>query len=446
VKPRRPSTKSGRSRPATSQRPQSFSQRPASTRQAPSQKIIPFHSPDFPATWSAWVDQVIPSFVKDRFSPRESWKGKPFTREDAYFFFESIEELSDLFTEERPRAMPDYFRHPKNRSAYLLYFLPFQAAKFLTLYQMHEKAIQSALEHSRKTGVFRLADLGSGPGTASFALLLHLATRSKSKLPEKIELLWNDTNRAVMEDGRALLEKTLAEVPALAELRGRVQVIVRAEPWWKSVSHLKQLGDVSLAVLGHVLNEAPDRGKSGELAPATRSVAELVQMAEGGGVLIVEPAARAPSQRLSRLRDDLIGYLAAEAGTENDPERDPELDASLIWGPCLHAMACPLAEGRDWCHFSAPAQLPGKWFREFSKGLGSERSWLKFSYLWLASRNHPSPIAPPNLLRVISDPIGARGGQGPSTILLCEPNTPRRLTGARAHRGDLIEVSRSERD
>ncbi len=391
-------------------------------------KIIPFHSPEFPDDWAKWVDEIIPRFVKDRFSPRESWKGKPFTQEDAYFFFDSIEELSELFTEERPRAMPEYFRHPKNRSAYLLYFLPFQAAKFLTLFQLHEKAVQAALEHGRKTGVLRIADYGAGPGTASFALLLHLASRAKSKLPEKIELIWNDTNRAILEDGQALLEKTVAAIPAL---EGRVELKLRYEPWWKTMSFVENAGPTSLVILGHVLNEAPDR-KSESLSPAARSVAKLFETASGGGVMIVEPASRAPSQRLSRLRDDLLGNASEERGED--------LDATTIWGPCLHAQACPLADGRDWCHFSASARLPGKWFKEFSKGLGSERNWLKFSYLWFASRDFPSEIAPPKLRRVVSDPIGARGGMGPMTLLLCEPNEPRRLTGARAHRGDLIEI------
>src|SRR3954467_13416455 len=99
----------------------------------------------FPPAWLWLVDEAIPTYVKKHYSPRESWKDKPFAKEDAHFFFRGIEELSELFTEERPRNIPAYFNHPKYRSSYLLYFLPLQAAKFLTLFQMHSKAIDAAI-------------------------------------------------------------------------------------------------------------------------------------------------------------------------------------------------------------------------------------------------------------------------------------------------------------
>src|ERR1700746_3744114 len=84
----------------------------------------------FPAAWSWFFDEAVPAWVKTHYSPKESWKNKPFSREDAKFFFRGVDELSEIFTEERSRGIPDYFSHPKYRSAYLLYFLPLQAAKF----------------------------------------------------------------------------------------------------------------------------------------------------------------------------------------------------------------------------------------------------------------------------------------------------------------------------
>src|SRR6185312_180283 len=101
---------------------------------------------------------------------------------------------------------------------------------------------------------------------------------------------------------------------------------------------------------------------------------EVFSRAEGGGTLIIEPASKPNSQFLSRLRDTL---LEAEVIS-----REP----SSIWGPCPHAEKCPLAHGRDWCHFSVPAHVPGTWFEAMSKGLGYERQWLKFSYLWISSQ------------------------------------------------------------
>src|SRR5688500_7744702 len=94
-------------------------------------------APTFPASWTWLVDEAGPALVKSRYSPRESWKTKPFTPDDARFFFRGVSELSELFTEERPREMPAYFQHPKFRSSYLLYFLPLQAAKFLSIFRLH---------------------------------------------------------------------------------------------------------------------------------------------------------------------------------------------------------------------------------------------------------------------------------------------------------------------
>src|SRR4051812_11812209 len=79
-------------------------------------KRIPPPAREFPPAWLWLVDEAIPALVKERYSPRENWKGKPFSKEDAHFFFRGIEELSDLFTEERPKNMPAYLNHPKFRS------------------------------------------------------------------------------------------------------------------------------------------------------------------------------------------------------------------------------------------------------------------------------------------------------------------------------------------
>jgi hypothetical protein len=109
-----------------------------------------------------------------------------------------------------------------------------------------------------------------------------------------------------------------------------------------------------------------------------------------------------------------------------------------------------LPYARDWCHFSVPAHVPGNWFSEFSKSLGSERQWLKYSYLWFSSQikgEKRAPVQAANLRRVVSDPLSQREN-GPRTqapdILLCEPETPGRITVPRMtelKRGDLIKLT-----
>jgi SAM-dependent methyltransferase len=375
----------------------------------------------FPPAWMWLTDEAIPAWVKKTYSPRDAWKDKPFTPEDVRFFFKGIEELSELFTEDRPKGMPAYFLHPRFRSAYLLYFLPLQAAKFLSVFQLFPGAIEAALHHGRKAGVLRVADLGCGPGTASLALLL-LLLNHKLKLGETlppVELHWYDTNRDIMDDGQGLVEQLSNSFP---KLRGKVTIHTHVTPWWKSPATLPE--SLSLTFMGHLLNEstAPQR----EVDTFWRN---LFHRAHGGGTLLIEPAARRPAQILSELRNT---FFAAEL---------VEPSATRIWGPCLHAETCPLTTGRDWCHFSVPTQIPGKWFKSFSHSLGSERHWLKLSYLWMTARDYPSPKPHALLRRVISDPLN----QGPRPMfLLCEPEAPLRWTytgKAAPGRGDLVKVA-----
>lgn len=375
----------------------------------------------FPPSWTWLVDELIPNFVKRRYSPRESWKKKPFSNEDLQFFLKSIEDLSELFTEDRPKTMPSYFNHARYRSAYLLYFLPLQAAKFLTLFDLFPEAMKSMSESvSQQSGVLSIADLGAGPGTASLAVLLHLMKRdqsSQTKLPQ-IQFHWFDTNMASMDDGKALIEQFCDHFPTL---RGKVEVHLHVKPWWKAASELLQTQ--SFILLGHVLNESSISERE-----SLATWKKLTQISEGAGILIVEPAARKTAQNLSQFRD----WIFHSQILDKSP--------SQIWGPCLHSKSCPLAMGRDWCHFSIPIQIPGKWFREFSKGLGSERQWVKFSYLWLTSNHYPSSPAHPELRRVVSDPLLS---SGQPLVLLCEPEVPRRWKISkhqRIQRGDLIRI------
>ncbi|HAR43608.1 MAG TPA: hypothetical protein DCS07_13425 [Bdellovibrionales bacterium] len=392
-------------------------------------KIMHGRENPFPAAWLWLVDQTIPELVKDRYSPRESWKNKPFTQEDAHFFFKGIEELSERFTEERSRGVLNYFLHPKYRSAYLLYFLPLQAAKFLTLFDQNKGAMEAAVDHGLKQGVLRIGDLGAGPGTATLAALLwflNWADKNKTDLP-KIEILWLDTNTTVMDDGRVLVEKLADGFP---RLRGKVRLKTVDAPWWE-VGRYTENQPFSLLILGHVLNEASgpmsSNSDEGRHEKWIKLWSTLVDLSAGGGMMIVEPASRRTAQNLSQIRDQLF----ADTLINNEEVR--------LWGPCLHAGLCPLSGGRDWCHFSFPTQIPGRWFREFSKGLGSERLWLKLSYLWIASAEYPSTVSDPRARRVISDPMG----EDRSTLLLCEPEeaihhkiNPR----AKIFRGDLIKI------
>lgn len=394
----------------------------------------------FPAAWLWLVDELIPTWVKQNYSPRESWRDKPFNLDDGHFFFRGIDELSELFTDERPTQLPSYFTHPKFRSAYLLYFLPLQAAKFLSTFQMHPEAFEAALKEGKRSGTLHIADLGAGPGTASIAALLQLLETTDCP---PIELHWIDTNKSIMEDGRGLVEQLAAQFP---KLRGKVKVHLHVAPWWEAPHYLPP--QTALILLGNVLNEAQlprslthaspssddlDHESPVKLTKALHLWSDLIQRMRGGGILFLEPALRRASQLLTHWRDELI-----------EAELIKKEPGFPIWGPCLHAGSCPLSQGRDWCHFSVPLQIPGKWFAQFSKGLGSERQWVKFSYLWLASAEaRPKPPAS-QLRRVISDPLHStsQGQRSSDVVLICEPERADKLRvpgTLHARRGDLIQ-------
>lgn len=425
---------------------------------------------EFPTAWTWFIEELIPTYVKEHYSPKPQWKGKPFSEKDAAFFIRGIRELSDLFTEERSRLMPGYFQHPKFRSSYMLYFVPLQAAKILTLFQQHESALQQMLEHARaRGGILRVSDLGAGPGTASIALLLWLIeTKHPERLEgiEKIELHWCDTQPSILKDGVALVNSFAEQV---LRLRGKVRVLTQSTPWWEFLAKATQ--PFSLSLFAHTLNEAPvsrsharsravqrfssidadgetfrDEVQSQVAMSYLRPLARAVELSEGGGILFIEPADKRSSQLLSGIRDAMITEEIITARADS------------ITGPCLHAGRCPLAMGRDWCHFSVPVQIPGKWFKKISVKLASERNWVKYSYLWLsgvARANAASTLKSEGVLstahasgmrRVISDPI-AQAGNHLATLLLCEPEVPRRVPAklpSPYHRGDLLKLEQED--
>ncbi len=409
-----------------------------SKRQEPISLAVINPNPLLDPAWRNFVDDMIPTFVKEVYSPKAKWATKPFGEVDARFFSTGIRELSDHFTELRPsRGMISYFDHPKYRSSYLLYFLPLQAAKFLTLFTLHPGAMAAMFAHAEKSnGVLRVADLGAGPGTASLALLFFLLQgKDKAKglsAISKIELNWFDVNLPILSDGHKLIERMVAKNPAL---KNKIDLRTYSIPWWKA---LDKIEDQSIVLLGNVLNEG------NPLSPKSDPFWQnLFSVAKGAGTLFVEPAAKKSSQLLSHLRDH---FFEAEM-IESDP--------SQIWGPCLHTQKCPLSSGRDWCHFSVPVEIPGKWFKFFSQCLGSERQWLKFSYLWISGgvsreisegisagkQNRSNPFT--HLRRVISDPIPIPGRGGQRSILLCEPERPGRLAipaHKKINRGDLVKI------
>ena len=375
--------------------------------------------PEFPELWTVVLDELIPQFVKDRFSPQESWKNKPFTKEDVTFFSTGLIELSDFFTLDREGAkLPNYFTTARFRSSYFLYFFALQGAKFLTLFYKYPKAVEAALDHALETGVLSIVDVGSGPGTASIAFLIHVLERYKKskKLPFAIQLHWIDRNATVISDGEAFLQKVLER---FSDYDGDIDLVTETRDWWKHPADFEY--EASIFLFGNVLNES-----SQDPRVFLQGLAPILKNPKGAGVLIVEPAFKSASQRVSQIRDEMMPHP--------------------LWGPCLHTQKCPLADGRDWCHFSVPAQLPGSFFKKFSIKLGGVREWLKFSFVWFASENSAKEATVDeklDLVRIVSDPLKTPQGMKNQ---VCRPVVIGWSDKKYLQRGDVIRYSEGRHD
>ncbi len=345
-------------------------------------------SPEFPAIWTEFVDNVLTAVVKKRFSPKPEWKDKPFSKTDVTFFSKGLIELQEELTTDRLTSTRtrDYFAHPASRSSYLLFYLPLQAAKFLALFDHHRDALKARIEKS--SGSLRILDLGAGPGTASLAFL----AAAQTFIPKgtKVQLVWLDRRSKIMEDGMALLDAFI--------LSQNFDFEVRLEKKYLDLAAISALPASDFILAGHVMNELSAKAQD----QVVRIVSETLGRANAPELIVVEPAFRSSAQRLSANRNSWLS-------------NNPSLN---IVGPCLHRETCPLTTSRDWCHFSVPAQIPGRWFAEFSKALGGERDWLKFAYVWISPNLRLKKTAS-EVRRVVSDPIQTPDGR---KNLLCAPS------------------------
>lgn len=335
-----------------------------------------------------WVDTELPQYVKTHYSPNQKWKKTPFDQKDASFYLSAIEELSELLTLDRNFSKKQaYLNLPKFRSSYLLYFLPLQAFKFLYTFQMHLEALKPLLENPKKE--IHILDCGSGPATASIALLLELKRNGLNpNTPIRITLV--DDNQAILKDAKAILKKLVPH----AYIQYVHCSIERFKP---------QAEDTySIVLVGHLLNEMKKT--------PIQLFAQLAQKDPAGGILFLEPAIDTASRKLIELREILL-------------EENKKIQ---FVGPCLHSERCPFFnDNKDWCHFSFPVQIESKWFNWLSKQLSEKKSWLKFSYLWIASAQFKKANSSKNLKLVLTDPMDDMKSKQ-KAVLICEPNKTRR--------------------
>ncbi len=186
-------------------------------------------------------------------------------------------------------------------------------------------------------------------------------------------------------------------------------------------------GRFDLIVAAHLLNELAGTLDLDARAALVFSWGHEL-LAEGGRMILIEPALQQTSRDLLQIRDRLL-----PAGF-------------FVLAPCLVQGPCPaLVRDRDWCHASAPWEPA-----EAAARAGHSR--VDYSYVVLARTGQPCQER--RLFRVVSDPIVEKGrlrlwGCGPAgrhpLVRLDRDRSPENAGFDQATRGDLMIAGPTER-
>ena len=216
-------------------------------------------------------------------------------------------------------------------------------------------------------GPLRVLDVGAGPGAMTLGLL---AARPQ----EDVAIT------AVDRDARALaiLRRVAAALPGPPSLTARVADVTAPLP----------PGPFDLVLAGSVTNELQAAAR----APFLRALLE--RLADGGAVIVIEPALRETARALHALRDELV-----RAGHAH------------VFAPCTHEQPCPaLTDVRDWCHEDRTFRPPPR-LASLMNRTGLRDGGLKLAYLTL--RREPVPLVAPvpgrRALRVVSGALDSKG-------------------------------------
>lgn len=252
---------------------------------------------------------------------------------------------------------------------------------------------------AREGPPLRVADVGAGLGATTVGVARALAAAG---IARGVTATLYDVDRDALAVGRELLAAAKeADAPGTAKLSASFEEAPATAPL---------AGELDLVLLGQVMSEL-DRD-----APAHERVARHAawlgslgaRLADGGAIVVVEPALRDRTRHLHAVRD---AVLAGDSGL-------------TVFAPCLHAAPCPALEGEgDWCHEDLPVDLPD-WLAPVARAAGLRHQGLSFSYLVLrrapeALADHVGAGGPGEIARVVSDAMRTKGKR---EAIVCGPS------------------------
>ncbi len=291
-------------------------------------------------------------------------------------------ELSDWFNGLADAPGSRYMQSRWHRAAYFLYFLPANVIKARTVVSELSRTFCGLDSLS-------VLDVGSGPGSATLGLLDFVARETDIRT---LRLEAIDQSHDALSDWRFLVDgyqKALAAEGASIQLSVRTHVADAATlappggPW-----DIIFFGDTA----NELFRDADDPVK----ARADLLAAYADTLAEGGSLVIIEPALKTTSLALAQVRDALV----AEHGLS-------------IYAPCHGGGPCPMAveeKPRDWCHTGVAWARP-RIVARIDQIAGRKKFVVKFAYC-VARRREESPVeAPPGqtVFRVAGDLLEEKG-------------------------------------
>lgn len=351
----------------------------------------------------------------------------------------AVKGLSDAFTKERDELSHAYLDDPQNRLAYLAGFLLPNAAKALHVFGQ----LAEATELPRRERI-TLLDIGCGPATASLAASAFFSERAPGR-----ELIATglEQSPAILAEGERLFA-------ALGNERHRFEGIAARITRASITRHLSGRR-FDLICASNLLNELADA----EEAYALLHRLAHDHLAEGGALLVIDPALKKTTRPLMHIRDRLLHEKALH-----------------VIAPCLHQGPCPMLgdderarpprepsnarrRGRDWCHFFLEWERP-KLIREIDEQTGLDRRYLKMAYFVFSKEFSGSRVNLPAgrqadhvsrpRWRVVSSPLKSKGKL---ELVLCGANGelrrimrldreagPANADLDRAKRGDIVET------
>ena len=232
-------------------------------------------------------------------------------------------------------------------------------------------------------GALRVLDVGAGFGAMSLGLARWLRLRDQPVTSLEVVALEHD---GAALRGFAELAKSLADLPTeIAPITLRTQAA--------DLRGARTAGRFDLVLYGFVLNELfLDLGPDERAARRAEVLTEAsAQLAEGGAVIVLEPALKETARELMHVRD----VLAARAS------------APYVVAPCLHTGACPMRPSeRDWCHQERAYALPPA-LAEVARG--AQLRYEGLSYASLVLRNTPPAPTSERRVRIVSDRLETKG-------------------------------------